>query len=193
MNANLYESMKANLDSFTAYLNTPKFKFDIIGLTETWLHKDNSDLYNAPGYSHISLPREYSKGSGVSILLHSRLSYKRKDDLCMSNNTIECLFVEAFIVKKVLIGIIYRRPDTPISMLNEHLKNVIDSIKCSNIPCYLFGDFNINLLNQSSHQATSDLDILYSGGFIPLISRPTRIAENSATLIDHIYISTITM
>ena len=106
----------------------------------------------------------------------------------MSNDTIECLFVEAFIVKKVLIGIIYRPPDTPISMFNEHLKTVIDSIKCSNIPCYLLGDFNINLLNQSSHQATSDfLDILYFGGFIPLISRPTRITENSATLIDHIY------
>ena len=123
--------------------------------------------HNAPGYSHISLPREYSKGGGVSILLHSRLSYKRSDDLCMSNNIIECLFVEAFIVKKVLIGIIYRPPDTPISTFNDHLKNVIDSIKCSNIPCYLLGDFNINLLNQSSHQTTSDfLDILYSGGFI---------------------------
>ena len=96
--------------------------------------------------------------------------------------------MEAFIVKKVLIGMIYRPPDTPISMFNEHLKNVIESIKCSNIPCYLLGDFNINLLNQSSHQATSDfLDILYSGGFTPLISRPTRITENSATLIDHIY------
>ena len=180
--------MKANLDSFIAYLNTLKFKFDVIGLTETWLHKDNSDLYNAPGYSHINLPSEYSKGGGVSILLHSRLSYKRRDELCMSNNIIECLFVEAFIVKKVLIGMIYRPPDTPISMFNEHLKNVIESIKCSNIPCYLLGDFNINLLNQSSHQATSDfLDILYSGGFTPLISRPTRITENSATLIDHIY------
>ena len=31
--------MKANLDSFTAYLNTLKFRFDAIGLTETWLHK----------------------------------------------------------------------------------------------------------------------------------------------------------
>ena len=73
-------------------------------------------------------------------------------------------------------------------MFNENLKNVIDSIKCSTIPCYLLGDFNINLLNQSSHQATSDfLDILYSGGFIPLISRPTRITGDSATLIDHIY------
>ena len=70
--------MKANLDSFTAYLNTLKFKFDVIGLTETWLHKDNSDLYNAPGYSHISLPREYSKGGGASVLLHSRLSYKKE-------------------------------------------------------------------------------------------------------------------
>ena len=133
--------MKANLDSFTAYLNTLKFKFVAIGLTETWLHKDNSDLYNTPGYSNISLPRKYSKGGGVSILLHSRLSYKRRDDLCMSNNIIECLFVEAFIVKKVLIGKIYRPPETPISMFNEHLKNVIDSIKCSNIPCYLLGHY----------------------------------------------------
>ena len=104
-------SRKANLDSFTAYLNTLKFWFDTIGLTETWLHKNNADIYKAPGYSHISLPREYSKGGGVSIWLLSWLSNKRRDDLCMSNNIIECLFVEAFIVKKVLVDTIYRPPD----------------------------------------------------------------------------------
>ena len=32
------------------------------------------------------------------------------------------------------IGIIYRPPDPPICMFNEHLKNVIGSVKCSNIP-----------------------------------------------------------
>ena len=50
------------------------------------------------------------------------------------------------------------------------------------------GDYNINLLNVDSHSLTADFnDTMCSFGLVPLITRPTRVAENSATLIDNIF------
>ena len=50
------------------------------------------------------------------------------------------------------------------------------------------GDYNINLLKVESHSLTADFnDLMYSYGLIPLITRPTRVTENSATLIDNIF------
>merc|ERR1712208_262115 len=63
-----------------------------------------------------------------------------------------------------------------------------DKINKFKLPCYLLGDFNINLMNSEVHQDTSDyLDILYCNNFVPVINRPTRVTNHSATLIDHIF------
>ena len=57
---------------------------------------------------------------------------------------------------------------------------------------YLMGDYNINILNYDSHSATAEfVDMLYSHVFLPLISPPTRITQNSATIIDNIYSNNI--
>ena len=50
------------------------------------------------------------------------------------------------------------------------------------------GDFNIDLLKFGTHTKTNDfIDSIVSEGLLPHITRPTRIGNNSATLIDHIY------
>ena len=50
------------------------------------------------------------------------------------------------------------------------------------------GDYNINLLNYGKHaESTSFIDILYAHSFMSLINRPTRVAKDSATLIDNIF------
>ena len=52
----------------------------------------------------------------------------------------------------------------------------------------IMGDLNINLLNHTSHNATSNfLNTLLTHSLIPLITRPTRITQKSATLLDHIF------
>ena len=49
------------------------------------------------------------------------------------------------------------------------------------------GDFNLNLLNCADHQPTDDfVNTVFSYGFRPLITKPTRITPNTATLIDNI-------
>ncbi len=50
------------------------------------------------------------------------------------------------------------------------------------------GDFNIDLLKVNIYAKTNEFanDVI-SQGFIPKLTRPTRITPHSATLIDHIY------
>ena len=50
------------------------------------------------------------------------------------------------------------------------------------------GDYNLDLLKYDENKNVCDfLDLFFSYGFIPLINRPTRITNHTATIIDHIY------
>ena len=52
------------------------------------------------------------------------------------------------------------------------------------------GDFNIDLLKFNEHPKTRDfLDDTICKGIIPVVTKPTRITDYSAKLIDHIYIN----
>ena len=54
------------------------------------------------------------------------------------------------------------------------------------------GDFNVNILNFETHSLTNDyISSLISKSFIPLITLPTRIKHQSATLIDHIFTNNV--
>ena len=50
------------------------------------------------------------------------------------------------------------------------------------------GDLNLDLLKQDRY--ISALIDIYTKGFVPVITKPTRITEHSQTLIDHIYTHT---
>ena len=58
----------------------------------------------------------------------------------------------------------------------------------TNKKLFIAGDFNINLLKLDHHLQTSNfLNTMASFKLIPVILRPTRITEITATLIEHIY------
>ena len=57
---------------------------------------------------------------------------------------------------------------------------------------YIMGDFNIDLIKMGTHGPTSDfIEGVTSVGFYPLISLPTRLTDNTATLIDNILTSNL--
>ena len=90
--------------------------------------------------------------------------------------------------RNVLIGVIYRPPNQDIFLFNEKLNNIMNDVLMENKICYLLGDYNINILNYASHVHTAQfVDMMSSSGFIPLITRPTRVTATSATLIDNIF------
>ena len=87
----------------------------------------------------------------------------------------------------LVIGIIYRMPNSSIYIFNDRLNDILYIIHRERKICYFLGDLNIDLLKYEEHRPTSEfLDLIYSYNGFHLISKPTRITSNTATLIDHI-------
>ena len=88
---------------------------------------------------------------------------------------------------KLLLELYYGPPNTYVSDFNNDLENVIISLTSTKSSLILVGDYNSNLLNHEIHTETGHfLNVLSSNSIIPLITKPTRYGEHSATLIDNI-------
>lgn len=74
------------------------------------------------------------------------------------------------------------------TFFQENLLEIIDKIAARNTNLILLGDFNIDLIKVNSHNKTNAfIEEFFSRGLSPLITKPTRITDYSATLIDHIH------
>ena len=173
-------------------MNILKHEFTVICLTETWLNDNDLDLYGLSGYKVIAL-RVNRTGGGVAVCIQDQVSFRERPDLSSFTEDFETVFIEIekgnqLNAKNVIIGVIYRPPNQDKLSFNEKLNDIISKIRMENKICYLLGDYNINILNYSSHVHTAQfVDMMSSSGFLPLITRPTRVTATSATLIDNIF------
>ena len=191
-------SLPAHIDNLEIQLKAIDYPFKIIGLSETWLKPHNLDLYNIEGYNSVHRVRENQKGGGVALLIDKDVIYKeRKDIENVMENDAECVFVEVDksvfnTSRKLLIGEIYKPPNTSIVDFCTKMEALLSKINGENAVCYLMGDYNINLLKADVHAPTNDfLDLIVSNGYVPLINRPTRVTEFTATLIDQVFTNAI--
>ncbi len=190
-------SARKNLNSLETYLNTIDYGFSIIGLTETWLNTNNAENFNLKGYEHVYNCRQEKRGGGVSLYLKSELQFAERKDLSKSNSIMESIFVEmdknsSGLGKKVVIGNIYKPPNTDINEFITQLSPILNKISREKKLFYLMGDFNINLLNTATHGPTQEfINNMYSHSIYPTINKPTRITKYSATLIDNIFTNNV--
>ena len=164
-------------------------KPSIFAITETWALTDN-DYSPLPGYTNILQARRNKLGGGVGLNLQNALNlkYKLQPDLSLSEGT-DSLFIQITNdkIKNMIIGVIYKLPDTDVIKFNENLEQLLKIVSKEHKPCYLLGDYNINLLKHDKHLPTKHfLDTLLTYGFYPLMNKPTRLTTDSTTLIDNI-------
>ena len=82
----------------------------------------------------------------------------------------------------------YRHPKTDLTLFLNEFYATIDKISKENKHCVIMGDFNIDLLDYESHHLTEEyINTMNSLSFQPMITKPTRITDHSATLIDHFF------
>ena len=188
------KSISSKISNFVAYLENLDLSFSIIALSETWLTQDNKDCYGIPGYNHVALPRHGRIGGGVSLFLNENIEYKELH-ASTSEASIEALFVEITLHnKKYVVGVVYHPPNTNIRTFTEILSEKLDIINSNNLPTYLLGDYNADLLKYDLHKPTAGfLDMMFAHSFIPLINRPTRITDETSTLIDNIYTNVLNL
>jgi len=130
----------------------------VVAVTETWLNKSTVESLHIPGYSFAACCRKDKSGGGVGFLVATSIDYKIIDiPLQINSDVIECQFIDVSLSgKHVLIGSIYRPPNTKIEDFNDELEKILS---CNVLQKYkrmfLAGDFNIDLLKVDSHQPTT--------------------------------------
>ena len=78
-------------------------------------------------------------------------------------------------------------------MTTKYLNKCLAKLNKESKEVYVAGDFNIDLLKYESNNNFSDFyNLVTSNGFLPMITQPTRITENSKTLIDNIFSNVFT-
>ena len=164
---------------------------DIVLLCETWLNK-RSPKPVISGYNIERTDRINKKGGGVSILISNRCRYKRRKDLEESNAAcFESCFIELENQRtNLIIGSIYRPPNTDSNKFNRKFERLTNS--CIGMKKHLIIglDHNLDLLKANHHCPTQDfLELIYTAGLVPKITKPTRITSSTATLIDNILIN----
>ena len=179
-------------------LHNEKFSFAFIGISEIFNCEKDPRL-KLPGFHKlISRTRDDGNQGGVGLFIKKDVNFKIREDLCVFiPHIFESIFVEiqTKTKKKNIVGVIYRpnsQPKADIDIFVSTLYELMNIINNENNLCTLMGDFNIDLLKYNTHTKTNDyLDNIFSLGFLPLITKPTRITPASATLIDHIYTNNI--
>ena len=174
------------------YLNSLDFKFSFIGLSETWLDDNKEEFYDLMVIP-VSIDIEKNKkGGGVSLHIQNGIPFILRNDLDYFDSELETVFIEIdkFIFNadsNIVIGIIYRMPNSSVDVFNDRIAVIMNVIQKVRKLCYLMGGLNIDFLKAGDHRATGELlDVLYCTNVFPLITKLTRVTHMTATLIDHI-------
>lgn len=148
-----YSMMHVNIRSLNKHhtdiislISTSGCYFDIIGSSETWLN-DNTcmELLNIEGYNLHTKNRPFRSGGGVCLYIKSTF-HAKLCDFTLEDENCESLFIEIKGNKSVIIGVIYRPPDSPINAFCSNLGSLLHKINYLKKDCILLGDFNIDIL-----------------------------------------------
>ena len=179
-----------NLDTFVhEYMS--ECKFSIVSLVETKLTPDIENLFNIDGYQMYSNCYKRNSG-GVSMYISDKYTnHFERTDLRRSTDCIECLFVELSILgqaKNILVGVVYHRPSSSGLDFLRDLSRIFSNICKENKKIYITGDFNFDLLkHENSLPVRNLIDLLHGYNLLSLINKPTRVTNETASIIDHIW------
>lgn len=188
-------SLQKNFDILKSFLNCLPKPPEVIAVTETWLQQNTKHLYFLEGYESFHLTRTVREHGGITVFTKNHMKAEPLMLYSFINENIEiCTSKLELGNTKYIISVIYRPNSKHIAVneftnfMNELLNNDIFRHNKS----IIIGDFNINLLEHSSHLPTNlFLNSLQSLNFFPHISRPTRFPDSSAlgqpSLLDHIW------
>ena len=179
------EHLKQLLLEFT---NPP----DILLLCETWLKPNTENNINFPGYKCYHASRKDRIGGGVSILVSSRLRSRHRPDLLSQTNIFEYQVVELKTNKQNLMLVSgYRPPNTNSDKSLREYKDILNRLKCYKHHDIIIGlDHNYDLLKSETNKTTTQfMNLNDDFDLICGITKPTRITDKSATLLDNIIIS----
>ena len=87
----------------------------------------------------------------------------------------------------IVIGLIYGMPDSSVGVFNERISDILNTVCKEHKICYCICGLNIDFFKYDVHKPTSAiLGTIYAYNVFHLMTKPTRVTETTAILIDHI-------
>ena len=172
----------------------------IICLQEIWSAHGNIKLDGYHPLEYVSrdsnsIPNP-NCGGGAGIYIRNNIEYQK---ISLPNEFIKGVFESVWVKIRMndgtfkIIGSCYRPNSAPLASHSQAIK-ILDEIvvqlkkEHKKTKIIITGDFNMDLLKYSLHPATNEfITNFYNQGMLPLITKPTRVTQNSATLIDNIF------
>ena len=198
-NVNIFHNnlngLETKFEKVHNFLSNITIDLDIIALTETSQQSNDEQFktnVDIPGYTLFSTPTKSSKG-GTAIYCNNKHDTIERKNLNITHDHYESIWIEIKNknCKNIIIGSIYRHPHDNIDVYNsylDYLELTLSKLTKENKEIYICGDFNSDLLKidiRSNYKRFYDL--MSSNGLFPFILLPTRIAGDSATIVDNIF------
>jgi hypothetical protein len=188
-------SVPSKFDDFLELLellDQKRLSPEVILLCKTFLSEKNHKRYNFKSYAMVNAYRTNKQRGGVSVLVKLGINFvERKDISIFEEGKFESVFIEVPQVRRpnIVIGEVYRVPGTNEQEFIEKYGNIITKIKSEKKSLIIGTDQNLDFLKINVHANTQRFfDLNLTNGILPTIYKPTRVTQNTATLIDNIYI-----
>ena len=187
-------SLQKNIDQLITRLTTFSEAPDIIAISKTKL------IYGQPLVNVIITGYDFihrvgiTKARWVGFYIKQSLSYKQKSDININLNFVENMWIEVRTNNgPIVIGVIYQHPTTLVNDYESFSTNLCDifaDLRDSSNAFHAIGDYNIDLMQiNGNHNFRKYVNNILSTSTKCVIDLPTRITNNSKTLLDNIYIN----
>ena len=155
----------------------------MIYLSETLIKKDPLIDIELTNYCFVYVNSKSNAG-GVAIYIRQNVNYEISENQHVLTNS-ELLWIT--ITENRLsysVGVMYRHPSSSdVEAFIEDLSICLKELNVRNSNFYILGDFNINTSTiERTPVAKRLLNVLLSCGVFPLITKPTRVSDSSATI-----------
>ena len=166
----------------------------IITLQETHItSRTNITAFLLPDYTLVFDLARLNNFGGVALYVHNSFTFSRLpiDKYNHNSDVYESIYIEIFNKKskfnKFIIANVYRRPSTMaehVSAFITEFSETLNTVHERYRKAYISGDLLKIHMNSTFNTSFENVTIR---GFYQKIKRPTRISENSNTLIDNIF------
>ena len=185
-------SYNTNSDLFLCSLQSLKFNFKVIILTETRFALN--DGLGIDGYVGCHVGRVWGGGGGVSVYCGEVMGITKVEHLSYVNEDIEvCTVCLKSSDCNLCIIVVYRPPSGSIVRFSELMLAVLNDPIILDRETVISGDFNINLLGYGDHceAIRSFVYNMSTYNIMSLIAMPTRFPSGNqvgqSSLLDHIW------
>ena len=184
-------SLYPKVSEISSLLHEININFDCLCFCETWLNDSTTKLVDFDGYTPCHVTRANQKrGGGVSVFVRDCYKCEIIDQLSFCSNHIESLFVSIEGGrKKLAVGVIYRPPSGSVDQFLTEIDNMLRILRMRSFQSLqICGDFNLDLLTiDNNPNSLNFINTMFLRYLSPTISKPTRVNDNSFSLLDNIF------